>query len=379
MTSSDDEFRPAEMLAARLRERIRTEGPLSVAAFMAEALFDPMAGFYATKDPLGAANDFITAPEISQMFGELLGLWTAEVWGQMGAPAPVQLIELGPGTGRMMGDMLRAGRAMPGFLEACDVTLVEASPALKMVQGDTLAKAPVPVRWAKELEKAQSGPCVIVSNEFLDCLPIRQAVRVAGRWRERVVGVDPSDPDRFAFGLGPVLTEADLLGLPEALRDAEEGALVELRPGDGPLMEAVAARLTAHSGYALFIDYGADRPEFGDTLQAIRKHEKVDPLDGPGTADLTAWAAFDRLGALGQAAGLEVYGPLGQGAFLTGLGIEQRAAALSRGAAPEARARLKRQLDRLTGASDMGALFKVMAFASPGLPAPPGLDRYKPV
>ena len=164
MASDADDFRPLEMLAARLRERIRTEGPLSVAAFMGEALFDPMAGFYATKDPLGAANDFITAPEISQMFGELLGLWTAEVWGQMGAPAPVQLIELGPGTGRMMSDMLRAGRAMPGFLEACDVTLVEASPALKMVQGETLSRAPVPVRWAKQLEAAAKGPCVIVSN-----------------------------------------------------------------------------------------------------------------------------------------------------------------------------------------------------------------------
>ncbi|MFW6299565.1 MAG: class I SAM-dependent methyltransferase, partial [Oceanicaulis sp.] len=320
--ASSDEFRPAEMLAERLRERIASEGPLTLAAFMAEALFDPMAGFYATKDPLGAANDFITAPEISQMFGELLGLWAAEVWGQMGAPAPVRLIELGPGTGRMMSDMLRAARAMPGFHEACDVTLVEASPALKMVQGETLATAPVPVCWAKTLEKAAQGPCVIVSNEFLDCLPVRQAVRVEGRWRERVVGIDPSDPQRFAFGLGPVLSDADIETLPEALRKAGEGALVELRPGDAPLVEAIAARLKSAPGYALFIDYGADAPEFGDTLQAIRKHEKVDPLDAPGTADLTCWAAFDRLGALARAAGLDVYGPMGQGAFLQGLGIE---------------------------------------------------------
>lgn len=377
MASSEDEFRPVEMLAARLRERINTEGPLSVAAFMAEALFDPMAGFYATKDPLGAANDFITAPEISQMFGELLGLWTAEVWGGMGAPAPVQLIELGPGTGRMMSDMLRAGRAMPGFLEACDVTLVEASPALKMVQGETLAKAPVPVRWAKTLETAAKGPCVIVANEFLDCLPIRQAVRVEGRWRERVVGIDPASPDRFAFGLGPVLGEADLSELPEALREAGEGALVELRPGDAPLVEAIAARLHAAPGYALFIDYGSDAPEFGDTLQAIRKHEKVDPLDAPGSADLTAWAAFDRLGALGRAAGLDVYGPTGQGAFLSGLGVEQRAAALAGGAGADARGRIARQLHRLVDASEMGELFKVMAFASPGLPPAPGLEPFK--
>ncbi|MEQ8405447.1 MAG: SAM-dependent methyltransferase [Oceanicaulis sp.] len=378
MASNDDAFPPVEMLAARLRERIQTEGPLSVAAFMSEALFDPMAGFYATKDPLGAANDFITAPEISQMFGELLGLWTAEVWSAMGAPAPVQLIELGPGTGRMMSDMLRAARAMPGFHEACDVTLVEASPALKMVQGETLAKAPVPVRWAKTLDKAAQGPCVIVSNEFLDCLPVRQAVRVEGRWRERVVGVDPADPNRFAFGLGPVLSEHELGEIPGALREAEEGALVELRPGDAPLVEAIAARLKAHPGYALFIDYGADAPEFGDTLQAIRKHETVDPLDQPGTADLTCWAAFDRLGALGEAAGLDVYGPMGQGAFLKGLGIEQRAAALAATAGEAARGRLARQLHRLVDAEEMGALFKVMAFASPGLPPAPGLDPFQP-
>lgn len=374
--SKSDDFRPVEMLAARLRERIAAEGPLTVAAYMAEALFDPMAGFYATKDPLGAANDFITAPEISQMFGELLGLWTAEVWGQMGAPAPVQLIELGPGTGRMMSDMLRAARAMPGFLEACDVTLVEASPALKMVQGETLSRAPVPVRWAKTVEKAARGPAVIVSNEFLDCLPVRQAIFVEGRWRERVVGIDPADPQRFAFGLGPVLSEADLAQIPPALRDAREGALIELRPSDAPLVEEIAARLHAHPGYALFVDYGADRPEFGDTLQAIRRHEKVDPLDQPGTADLTCWAAFDRLGALAKAAGLDVYGAAGQGAFLKGLGIEQRAAALSRKVDEAGRGRLSRQLARLTDAEDMGSLFKVMAFASPGLPLAPGLDPF---
>jgi SAM-dependent MidA family methyltransferase len=295
----------------------------------------------------------------------------------MGAPAPVQLIELGPGTGRMMGDMLRAGRAMPGFHEACDVTLVEASPALKMVQGETLARAPVPVRWVKALDKAAAGPCVIIANEFLDCLPIRQAVRVQGAWRERVVGIDPSAPDRFAFGLGAVLGEADLAGLPAALREAEAGTLVELRPGDPPLVEQIAARLHAHPGYALFIDYGADRPEFGDTLQALRRHEKVHPLDAPGTADLTAWAAFDRLGALAVEAGLEVYGPTEQGAFLTGLGVEQRAAALAARTGEAGRARLARQLHRLIAPEEMGSLFKVMALASPGLAPAPGLDAFK--
>ena len=376
-TASDpDDFRPAELLAGRLKARIRAEGPLSVASFMAEALFDPMAGFYATRDPLGADKDFITAPEISQMFGELTGLWAAEGWSLAGAPDPVRLIELGPGTGRMMSDMLRAARVLPGFVEAAEIVLVEASPALKMVQARTLAAALAPVRWVRRIEDAPAGPSLIVSNEFLDCLPIRQAVRHGGVWRERVVGLDPADPDRFVFGLGPALSAADLAELPDVLREAGEGALAELRPGDAPLVEAVAARLHAAPGYALFIDYGADRPELGDTLQALGAHRKVDPLDAPGTADLTAWAAFDRLGRLAQEAGLDVYGPMEQGAFLTGLGIEQRAAMLANGRSTEDRGRIARQLERLISPREMGCLFKAMAFSSPGLPPPPGLEPF---
>ena len=373
--SADSEFRPLEILAERLRTRIRSEGPLSVAAFMSEALFDPMAGFYATKDPLGAANDFITAPEISQMFGELIGLWAAEVWGQMGAPNPVKLIELGPGTGKMMSDILRAGRAAPGFIDSVDVHLVEASPALKMVQGETLSNAPCRVQWHKRLDDVENGPSIIVSNEFLDCLPIRQAVFHQGQWRERVVGFHPEDDTRFAFRLGAVLSQSDIETLPEALRSGQEGQLVELRTADAPLMAQIATRLKTHPGYALFIDYGADAPVYGDTLQAIAKHQKVDPLAQPGGADLTSWAFFDRLASLGRVEGLEAYGPTGQGDFLLGLGIEQRAAMLAR-ALDEARQKvLHRQLERLTHRDEMGELFKVMAFSSPNLPDAPGLDR----
>ena len=271
---SDDEFRPAQMISERLAERIRTEGSLSVAAFMAEALFHPMAGFYATKDPLGAANDFITAPEISQMFGELLGLWAAECWMQMGAPSRFELIELGPGTGRMMSDMLRAGRAAPGFLDAVHVTLIEASPALKMVQGQTLASASVPINWAKDFDKAPSGPAVVIGNEFLDCLPIRQAIRHTGQWRARVVTLHPADEARFVYGLGPVLGEADLAFIAPGLREADDGTLVELRPGDQQQIDQLAARFDRDPGYALFVDYGSAKPETGDTLQAIRAHQK---------------------------------------------------------------------------------------------------------
>jgi len=369
-----DEFRPAEILAGRLRSLIASEGPLPVSVFMAEALFDPVAGFYATKDPLGADKDFITAPEISQMFGELAGLWAAECWRLAGAPSTLQLVELGPGTGRMMSDALRAGRAAPGFLKAVQVTLVEASPALKMVQGRTLANAPAPVRWASTLEEAPGGASIILANEFLDCLPIRQAIRVKGVWRERCVGLHPQDPERFVFVLGPVLGPGDIGLIPETLRESADGELVELRPADALLIETIKARFEDAPGYALFIDYGSGSPSPGDTLQAIRRHGKVDPLDAPGTADLTAWADFANLRRLAGDAGLQVFGPAGQGAFLGGLGIGARAAALARGRGEAEQARIERQLHRLTAPEEMGTLFKVMAFAAPGLPAPPGFD-----
>jgi SAM-dependent MidA family methyltransferase len=371
--SDENDFRPLDILAERLRTRIGSEGPISVAAFMSEALFDPMAGFYATKDPLGAANDFITAPEISQMFGELIGLWAAEVWGQMGAPETFQLVELGPGTGRMMSDVLRAGRAAPGFVEAAQIHLVEASAALKMVQGQTLAQSPAPVRWQRRLEDVPEGPCIIISNEFLDCLPIRQAICHKGQWHERVVGLKEDD---FAFLLGGVLSTVDIEDLPPELRDADDGQLVELRPADVPLMAHIAERFKSAPGYSLFVDYGADRPVFGDTLQAIRKHQKVDPMDQPGSADLTSWAFFDRLGALGLQNGLQVFGPMRQGDFLIGLGIEQRAAMLAQKLDAAGQAKLARQLERLVSAKEMGELFKVMGFASPDLPPAPGLNLF---
>jgi NADH dehydrogenase [ubiquinone] 1 alpha subcomplex assembly factor 7 len=376
--SPDDEFRPLEQLRAQLMARIASDGPMPVSTFMAEALFDPMAGYYATKDPLGADKDFITAPEISQMFGEFIGLWAAECWGQLGAPQPVQLAELGPGTGKMMSDALRAGAAAPGFVEAVNLSLIEASPALKMVQGRTLASAPVQPRWLKQIDDIPDGPSLIVSNEFLDCLPIREAVKCEGVWCERRVGLDPATSGAFAFVMGEPLSEADLALVAPSLRDEPDGTLVELRPADAPVIEALADRFKTSPGYALFIDYGSATPEPGDTLQALARHQKVNPLATPGGADLTAWVDFQHLAELGLSAGLQAFGPMGQGAFLTGLGIETRAAALASGRSPDVAARVQRQLNRLVGADDMGELFKVIAFASEGLPPPPGLDLYRP-
>ncbi|MGP1274024.1 MAG: class I SAM-dependent methyltransferase [Caulobacterales bacterium] len=364
-------FDPAARIAANLRARIASQGPLPISVFMMEALFDPMAGFYATRDPIGAGADFVTAPEISQMFGELLGLWAAQSWQDMGSPESLVLAELGPGRGTMMSDMLRAARAVPGFAVALKVSLVEASAALKMVQGQTLSRSAMPVGWAKSIETLPAGPALIFANEFLDCLPVRQLVRTDGQWRERCVGPHPEDEDRLAFVTGPVVPDDDPF-IPPDLADSPDGALIELRPGDAQVIDALAARFAVSPGHALFIDYGPDRSEAGDTLQAIRAHEKVDPLDAPGTADLTAHVDFAMLARLARTAGLSVHGPVEQGAFLRGLGIEQRAAALG-AARPDQRGVIARQLHRLVDRAEMGALFKVMAISAPGMPAPPGL------
>lgn len=369
-----DAFNPAAHIAQTLRARIASQGPLPVSVFMMEALFDPVAGFYATRDPIGAGADFVTAPEISQMFGELLGLWAAQSWQDMGAPESLVLAELGPGKGTMMEDMLRAARAVPGFAKALKVSLVEASAALKMVQGQTLARAGVPVAWAKSVEAIPRGPALIFGNEFLDCLPVRQLVRAEGQWRERCVSLHPDDPSRFAFVTGPVIAANDLF-IPHALRDSPDGTLVELRPGDAQIVDALAARFARDPGHALFIDYGPAASEPGDTLQAIRAHRKVHPLDAPGTADLTARVDFEMLARLALDAGLSVHGPAQQGAFLTGLGMEQRAAALA-ASRPDQRPVIARQLARLCDADQMGSLFKVIAISASGMPAPPGLEPF---
>ena len=359
----------------RIRDRIASEGPVSIASFMTEALFDPRDGFYATKNPIGAGEDFITAPVISQMFGELIGLWCVQAWMDLKQPKTFHLAELGPGTGAMMADALRASRAAPGFAETVEVTLVEASAALKMVQGRTLTPSGVMTGWADRLEQIPGGPAVILGNEFLDCLPLRQAVKQDGVWRERMVGLDPKDESKLAFGTGPQLTPADVDLIAAELRDAPDGSLVELRPGDRQVIDALAARFAKHPGRALFIDYGPAEPEAGDTLQAIRAQEKVDPLDDPGTADLTARVDFASLARAAKDAGLDVQGPVTQADFLIRMGIEVRATALLR-ANPERKAEIARQLWRLTDADQMGHLFKVIAISSPGLPHPPGFDAH---
>jgi NADH dehydrogenase [ubiquinone] 1 alpha subcomplex assembly factor 7 len=349
-------------LADRLKAQIQDAGPLSVAQYMTACLHDPAEGYYATRPAIGGEGDFITAPTVSQMFGELLGLWAAEVWERLGRPAQVALVEMGPGEGVMMGDMLRAARAAPGFLDAAGVWLVETSQPLRARQAARLGDAPVSVQWARDLDGVPDDrPIILVANELLDCLPVQQFVRTGRGWAQRMVGLD--DAGALSFGLQPA---------PEFeahFPDAPVGSLLERSPAQEALGGALAARVVAQAGAALLVDYGRDGPAFGDTLQALRAHRKVDPLEGPGQADLTAHADFPSVLARAAEAGGAVTPILGQGEFLRRLGIEARAAALSQ-SRPDMAEILARQLQRLTGPDQMGRLFKACAIHSPGLAAP---------
>lgn len=363
---SDGNPAPAS-LADRLKRQIKTEGPISVAEYMAQCLLDPVLGYYPTRDPLGSEGDFITAPEISQMFGEVLGLWCLQSWKDMGSPARVQLVELGPGRGIMMSDILRTAQLDPAFFNALSVTLIEASAALEAVQGRTLAQCGVEVEWAKDLSRIPNLPTLIVGNEYLDCLPIRQFVqqdRFAGRagWHERLVTLDANDS--LVFGLSPApLSETMQAQLPEGQSEAKTGDLLEICPAFAQIVDQINTLSERAPVRALFVDYGPEMTEFGDSFQALKRHEKVGVFSDPGQTDLTARVDFAALSELAHASGLKTFGPLSQRAFLSKLGIELRAVALTR-SKPDARPKILRQLHRLMDEQEMGTLFKAVCLAS---------------
>jgi SAM-dependent MidA family methyltransferase len=352
-------------LGEDLRRIIAAEGPITVERYMALCLGHPVHGYYTTRDPFGTAGDFTTAPEISQMFGELIGLWTVETWGLMARPGLLRLIELGPGRGTLMQDLLRAARVNPGFIGAAQVHLVETSPALRDIQRATLAGAAAPVAWHERLSDVPDGPAVLVANEFFDALPVRQFQRTERGWCERLVGL--GDDGGLAFGLAPEPRS----GLPEGDRP---GDVLEWPAAALDLTRELAIRVARHGGAALVVDYGYEGPAFGDTLQAVRRHAYADPLAEPGEADLTVHVDFAKLARAAAAAGAAVHGPVAQGAFLRALGIETRAAVLKRRTTPEQAQAVDDALARLTGAGEggMGKLFKAICFADPALSPPPG-------
>lgn len=327
-------------LIPHLQARIREDGPMSLADYMRVCLLHPVHGYYVTRDPLGQAGDFITAPEISQMFGELIGLTLAQAWRDQGGGA-FTLAELGPGRGTLMADMVRAMAKVPGMIEAADIVLIEASPHLQKIQAARLDG--VGVRWLAGVESLPQGPLYLVANEFFDALPIHQFVYRNGGWSERVVGLRDG---ALTFGLSPPV-DLDLTLDPPP----QEGDVMETCPAALPVIGEVAGRIARHGGAALIVDYGGWGGR-GDTFQAVARHGFADPLADPGGADLTAHVDFAALAAAASQSGVEVSAPLTQGAMLGALGLHARAARL--GAEAEAR--------RLSDPDAMGRLFKALAF-----------------
>jgi NADH dehydrogenase [ubiquinone] 1 alpha subcomplex assembly factor 7 len=350
-------------LAAKLKRLIAAEGPLGIDSFMAACLGDTRYGYYATRDPLGAGGDFTTAPEVSQMFGEIVGAWLAQTWSELGRLGPSSVVELGPGRGTLMADILRVLRRQPALADTVRVYLVETSPVLRARQRETLAENGFEVSWHGSLAEVPDGPLLLIANELFDALPVRQFVRAEGRWRERVVGLD--EEGRLAFGLGP----ASLPG-PEA----EDGAVWEVRPAAEALMSEIAGRIARHGGAALIIDYGHEGG-FGDTLQAVRGHAFADPLAAPGEADLTAHVDFAALARCAEAEGAKAHGPMPQGAFLLALGLLKRAGQLGAGKDAAAQEEIRAAVERLAGPEQMGEIFKVLAVTPRGI-APPPFDRF---
>lgn len=349
-------------LASILAARIAAEGPIRLDAYMAECLLHPAHGYYATRDPLGRAGDFTTAPEISQMFGELLGLALAQSWLDQGAPAPFTLAEPGPGRGTLMADIWRATRAVPGFHAAARVHLIEASPTLRAVQSGRLSG--LPVTWADTLDALPDGPLWLVANEFFDALPIRQFHRDPAGWRELMVGAGPDGA--LKPGLGP---PAAFPALAPRLADTKPGDVVETCPAAAPAMQAVARRIATHGGAAIIVDYGGWR-SLGDTFQAMRSHATADPFAEPGLADLTAHVDFQALAA--AAPGLTRSALTPQGVLLARLGIAARAERLARALTGAALDSHIAALHRLTDPAEMGSLFQALALVRPGAPLPPG-------
>ncbi len=357
-------------LFQHLKSRIKREGPLSVEAYMAEALGHPEHGYYRKGDPFGRTGDFITAPEISQMFGELLGLWSLVCWRQMGAPMILNLVELGPGRGTLMVDGMRAAGNVLPFYDALQVHLVETSPILREYQQAALAAYDRPTHWHDQVDQIPEGPFVLLANEFLDALPIRQFAKTNYGWCERLI-------DLTAAGDGLMWTSsadcaADGFYVPPALEMLSENKIYEICPSAQVIIRLISQMIMRHKGVALFIDYGYAAQTGGETFQAVKDHQYADPLADPGDADLTAHVDFESVARVAGCAGVRVSGPVTQGAFLRNLGIGSRAAALMEVASETQKSDIETALKRLVGQEDMGDLFKVIALSHPEVQEPGG-------
>ncbi|NWG71170.1 MAG: SAM-dependent methyltransferase [Parvularculaceae bacterium] len=355
-------------LEERLIALIKANGPITVADYMEDALGHPHDGYYSTETAIGADGDFTTAPEISQIFGELIGAWLVQSYLDMGEPKKFNLIEFGPGRGVMMADILRAASLRPQFLNAAEIWLVEKSGRLRHEQRRRLERLAAP-RWTDDFHEIPPAPSLVVANEFFDCLPIRQFDRLAAGWRERLVGLSP-DGTSLAFCTAPTPPLASL-PLPQ---EAAPGAVFEFSEAAERLVADLAAMLIREGGRALIIDYGHFGGGLGDTLQAVRRHAYWQPLAAAGKADITAHVDFEALSRAAINAGAAVWGPVAQGVLLDRLGLAARAQRLSAGKSPTQVLEIERAIRRLAAPEEMGEVFKALAICAPNLPRPAGFD-----
>ncbi len=359
-------------LQSEIKRLIKTSGPMPVWRYMELCLTHPEFGYYVSRDPLGREGDFTTAPEVSQMFGELLGLWAASVWKAIGSPPLLRLIELGPGRGTMMADAMRALRVLPPLYQALSIHLVEINQVLREKQKSMLSGAR-DVAWHDSIDDIPDGPAVIFANEYFDVLPIHQMVRRGTGWHERTVDIDASG--KLVFGWADEPTPRFEVLLPPLVRAAPPGAVFEWRP-DAEIMK-IASRVRDQDGAALIIDYGHVRSDAGDTFQAIARHSFTDPLKNPGQADVTAHVDFEALSRAAEDIGARVHGPVTQGEFLRRLGIETRAETLMGKASPEVSEDISSAMKRLVGGGrgGMGSMFKVLAVSEPHLASLAGFEE----
>ena len=347
-----------------LLHRIALTGPITVADYMAECLMNPVHGYYQQQRVFGKDGDFITAPEISQMFGEMIALWLIDRWQAMGSPKAFQLVEAGPGRGTLMADILRTVKTVPAFLDAVQVVFIEASQQLKTLQREKVPDA----RWITGITDLAALPTLFVANEFIDALPIHQYIVGEKGLEERRIGLHQRD---LTWVRGPASSYAALITASAAT--AQQGSIFEVCPAGISFAADVAAHITAHGGAALIIDYGYEITQSGDSFQAVENHRYVDPLSSPGTADLTAHVDFARLIAAAENKGVTGYDAVTQGQFLMELGMGMRAQQLAAGLDAKGQADILDALKRLTAPDAMGTLFKCIALQDTNLSAPPGV------
>lgn len=348
-------------LKQRILRQIAATGPISVADYMALCLFDRDDGYYTTREPFGKSGDFITAPEVSQMFGELIGVWCVGAWQALGSPRDFILCEMGPGRGTLMSDVLRtASKLSPAFMAAAKMTMVELSERLTAIQQETLAAHQTGIEWCKDISEVPSGPIILIANELFDAIPSRQYVKSNGRFVERMISADADGNLLFAAGSGSI--EQSLL--PSVGSIEPDGSIFEIAPARNALMHQIAERIRKERGAALLFDYGHLQPGYGDTLQALSRHKPVDTLSTPGAADITTHVDFHSLAQTARSEGCKT-SAMTQGDFLIAMGLLDRAGALGQGKTPEFQEQIHIDVERLAGPDEMGTLFKVLCVTDP--------------